>query len=132
MCIRDSPSGITSHIDEAAAHFAKDSIKTTTPFSLHTEYSAGIRKPSSLTQRFPIICDSYERGIPLLWTSEAWAAEFASFVDVYKRQVLPCIGIYPDAREYSLASGYIPMQSPLAPKRASHGGRDGAREESEE
>ena len=39
---------------------------------------------------------------------------------------------YPDAREYSLASGYIPMQSPLAPKRASHGGRDGAREESEE
>ena len=34
--------------------------------------------------------------------------------------------------EFSLASGYIPMQSPLAPTRASHGGRDDAREESEE
>ena len=28
------------------------------------------------------------------------------------------------AREYALASGYSPMQSPLAPKRASHGGRE--------
>ena len=88
---RTYPSGITSHIDEVAAHFAKDSIKTTTPFSLHTEYSAGIRKPSSLTQRFPIICDSYERGIPLLWTSEAWAAEFASFVRELCKGVPPTV-----------------------------------------
>lgn len=87
------PSGIMPHIREVVAHFGKDSVQTDVPFSLHTEYSAGLRTPSALTQKFPAICESYQRGVPVLWTSEQWAAEFAIFVHDL------CCGIAPNVIE---------------------------------
>lgn len=94
------PAGVFPHIWEVAAHFGKSSVPTGRPFSLHTEYSAGRRAPSALTQRFPALCQSYERGIPLLWTSEAWAADFAGFVRALCAGVPPTIlEIHPPYRD---------------------------------
>lgn len=74
------PAGITPRLQEVAGHFGKEMVHAKLPFSLHTEYSAGARTLSRLAAELPAIRESQARSIPMLWTSEEWAAQFASFV----------------------------------------------------
>ena len=75
------PDGYSTHICEVAGHLDKDSIETTGPYSLHTEYSYGKRKfKSKRIAKFPILIESHKDGVPQLWKSVDWAMEFADFI----------------------------------------------------
>lgn len=81
------PSGITSNIQEVAAHFDIEKLNDHLEdygFSLHTEYSAVKRKfTSDLIQSYSSILASQSdsvRSKPKLWLDEKWAIEFADFL----------------------------------------------------
>ena len=74
------PHGITAPLSEVAGHFGKCTVATQLPFSLHTEYSAAPRRLSKLAMEYASIRESVRDGVPLLWTSEAWAEDFAAFL----------------------------------------------------
>lgn len=75
------PPSITPSITEVPAHFDVSTFKTSGPFSLHTEYSSKVRRFSSpLLDGLAVLKPSQRKGVPELWTSKAWALEFAEFV----------------------------------------------------
>lgn len=81
------PSGITSNIQEVAAHFDIEKLNVNLEhygFSLHTEYSAVKRKfTSDLIQSYSSILASQSASVrskPKLWLDEKWVIEFADFI----------------------------------------------------
>jgi len=75
------PDGTIPSIAEIPAHFDVRSLKVTGPYSLHTEYSSKSRAfDSPLLDGLEVIKASQRRGVPELWTSKAWAEEFAEFI----------------------------------------------------
>ena len=79
---RRYPDGISPKIHEVAGHFDVENLDSDSPFSLHTEYSFAARKlTSQLLEDFPIISSGHKNSIPQLWLNDAWAYEFAGFID---------------------------------------------------
>lgn len=75
------PANIKVEIEEQAAHFDKISLKPSKKYSLHTEYSAGVRKLNSLLmQDLKSIKKAEKKGIPKLWFSKEWSREFFIFL----------------------------------------------------
>lgn len=76
------PDPIRPVLVEVAGHFGKESIpQGLKRYSLHTEYAAGERPwAGNLIRRFPFLLKSQTDRVPRLWTSSAWAKEFAEFV----------------------------------------------------
>lgn len=75
------PEGYSSDIKEVAGHLDKAEIETAEKYSLHTEYSYGIRKfDSNLISSFEELKSSHKNGVPQLWKSDKWAKEFAEFI----------------------------------------------------
>ena len=98
------PDGIQPQLQEIAAHFDKESISPSMPFSLHTEYSHGKRGwDSPLIQDLPEICRAKSAvGIPKLWVSREWALEFAVFLSRLCGNRIPqVIEIHPPFADYS-------------------------------
>jgi hypothetical protein len=78
---RKYPFGISPQVREVAAHFDIESVDTSFPCSLHTEYSYGKRALSGvLMERLPTIRDSHRSQVPRLWFNDKWAQEFAKFI----------------------------------------------------
>jgi len=76
------PGTIEPELVEVPGHFDKDTLPYgLTRYSLHTEYSAGPRHlTSALLRRFDCLIKSNHRNVPMLWTSEEWAVQFAHFI----------------------------------------------------
>lgn len=75
------PTGIICRLQEIAGHFDKESIDPNGAYSLHTEYSYGKRKLSSmLLQKYHLLYTHQKNGVPQLWYDEQWAEGFADFV----------------------------------------------------
>ena len=97
------PEGYPAHICEVAGHFDKDAINTAGSYSLHTEYSYGKRKfDSHPVAQFSTLCTSHKNGVPQLWKSCEWAAEFANFIiELTKDCSAPAIvEIHPPFNDY--------------------------------
>jgi hypothetical protein len=100
------PPEIATTIREVAAHLDKSSIDASGDYSMHTEYSYAARDlDSELLRRFNSLCTSQRRGIPMLWTSDGWAREFADFLDALVDGGRPprIVEVHPPFRE-SVAS----------------------------
>jgi hypothetical protein len=75
------PEGYTSNIKEIAGHLDKTEIESAEKYSLHTEYSYGVRKfDSELISSFEELKSAHKNSVPQLWKSEKWAQEFAEFI----------------------------------------------------
>lgn len=75
------PDGTIPPIAEIPAHFDVRWLKVTGAYSLHSEYSSKSRAfDSPLLEGLEVIKASQRRGVPELWTSKAWAEEFAEFI----------------------------------------------------
>lgn len=99
------PEGYPAHICEVAGHFDKDVIDAAGAYSLHTEYSYGKRKfDSNPVAQFSTLCASHKNGVPQLWKSCEWSAEFASFIiELTKDNFAPTIvEIHPPFNDYCL------------------------------
>lgn len=97
------PPGIKCEIREIAGHFDNTSIDFADRYSLHTEYSFTKRNlTSDLISRYSELKESESRGIPRLWYSEKWAAEFGEFVIglVDDRPNPEVIEIHPPFKDY--------------------------------
>lgn len=108
--VRSYPEGIRPKIQEIAGHFDKTAIDPLLPrFSLHTEYSCYARELCSpLLSSFPTLCSSHRQGIPQLWYSEAWAAEFAEFIRVLCAGQTPSvIEIHPPFSDYTDFAAFL-------------------------
>lgn len=108
--VRSYPEGIRPKIQEIAGHFDKTAIHPLLPrFSLHTEYSCYARELCSpLLSSFPTLCSSHRQGIPQLWYSEAWAAEFAEFIRVLCAGQTPSvIEIHPPFSDYTDFAAFL-------------------------
>ena len=97
------PIGIPLHCDEIAGHFDISHIAPSAAYSLHTEYSYGMRSFSSpLIASFPEITQATQNGIPQLWHTKSWAFAFAEFIFALCRE-LPApdvIEIHPPFDDY--------------------------------
>ena len=97
------PEGYSSDIKEVAGHLDKAEIETAEKYSLHTEYSYGIRKfDSNLISSFEELKSSHKNGVPQLWKSDKWAKEFAEFIiALTKNKNAPAvIEIHPPFNDY--------------------------------
>lgn len=75
------PEGYTAQIQEVAAHFDKEYISPKGAYSLHTEYSYSKRKfNTTRISEYPALVAAHKDGVPQLWKSNEWAAEFADFI----------------------------------------------------
>lgn len=75
------PSLIQPYLAEVPAHFDVKALKPCGADSLHTEYSSKPRRlDSPLLDGLDVIKQSHRKGVPALWTSEAWATQFAEFI----------------------------------------------------
>ena len=97
------PFSINPQIDEIAGNFDSKKIRTQRPYSLHTEYSYGVRKlNSALLSDLNEIKSAIIKGVPELWKNEKWANEFAEFVfRITLNNMSPeIIEIHPPFRHY--------------------------------
>lgn len=97
------PPGIKCEVLEIAGHFDKTSIAFADRYSLHTEYSFTKRNmASNLMSKYPVLKGSEYRGIPRLWYSDGWAAEFGEFViDIVDDRPDPeIIEVHPPFKDY--------------------------------
>jgi hypothetical protein len=99
---RNYPIHIKPGIDEIAGHFDVSKISVTRKFSLHTEYSYGIRKLNSeILKTFSALRNAHNEGVPQLWYSAQWAVEFAEFVKLLCNGGKPTIiEIHPPFSDY--------------------------------
>jgi len=102
------PEDIPLRIVESAAHFDTESLTGELKLSLHTEYSYGKRKfDSELLQRFPEILAAQKDGVPQLWKSRRWAAEFAEFLFAIAGEDVPeVIEIHPPFTDYATLQSF--------------------------
>ena len=97
------PVGVEPVLDEVPAHFDIKTPKTLRPYSMHTEYAAGVRRfDSPLLADLDVILSSSRRGVPELWTSEEWSKELAEFVRRFAATGLPpsVVEVHPPFRRY--------------------------------
>ncbi len=97
------PEGYVSYIKEIAAHLDKNKIETANKYSLHTEYSYGMRKfDTALISSFPELKTSHKNCVPQLWKSDKWAEEFAEFIIALTqdKNVPTVIEIHPPFNDY--------------------------------
>lgn len=106
---QEYPADIPLQIEECAAHFDISNVKATLDRSLHTEYSYGKRKfDSDLIRQFSTISDAQKNGVPQLWKSEQWAAEFAQFVFSLAGNTAPAvIEIHPPFTDYATFDSFL-------------------------
>ena len=100
------PVDYKANLCEVAAHFDKDTINPSGPYSLHTEYSYGKRNfSSSLISNYPALVEAHKSYVPQLWKSEEWAVAFANFlIDLTKEKAPPSIiEIHPPFNDYCTA-----------------------------
>lgn len=100
---RRYPSELFSNIREVAAHFDTESIDTSFPCSLHTEYSYGKRRLSGkLMESLPTIRASHRHQVPKLWFNKKWAVEFAEFIKQVagRNEDVRIIEIHPPFNDY--------------------------------
>jgi len=103
------PAGFISNIKEVAAHFDKSQIEAAGKYSMHTEYSYGKRKlDNALISKFPALKNSNKDGVPQLWHSVEWAAEFADFIIELTRDgnAPDVIEIHPPFNDYCELSSF--------------------------
>lgn len=117
------PADIPLRIEEIAAHFDIQKVSGLLDWSLHTEYSYGKRKfDSKLISAFPEILFANKDGVPQLWKSKAWAAQFAEFVltlvNVVKTPKV--IEIHPPFADYTDMTGFISTYSVFESKIKEH------------
>lgn len=76
------PPHIAAPLIEVPANFESTQVPPVHgPYSLHTEYaSTQVDLSLPRLEGFEVLRNSHRRGVPELWTSEAWAEEFAQFV----------------------------------------------------
>lgn len=75
------PEGYSAALQEVAAHFDKEGIEPKSAYSLHTEYSYGKRNfNTTRISKYPALVAAHKDGVPQLWKSNEWAAEFADFI----------------------------------------------------
>lgn len=101
---REYPLDIPTRIEEIAANFDVKKIILNQDYSLHTEYSYGIRTfNGQLINKFREIVSSNKCGIPQLWKSELWALEFADFIAEFVGNANPpkIIEIHPPFNDYA-------------------------------
>lgn len=78
---RHYPAGIPLNMEEVAGHMDIESVNPAMDYSLHTEYSYGMRRlDSDVLKDFLELVNANKRRIPMLWYNEEWAKEFAGFV----------------------------------------------------
>lgn len=117
------PADVPLKTEEIAAHFDIQSVSGNLEWSLHTEYSYGKRNfDSPLISRYPEIVSANKDGVPQLWKSEAWAAEFADFIvtltaGIKKPKV---IEIHPSFNDYTDINGFISVYSVFESKTKEH------------
>ena len=97
------PSHIHPLIDEIAGHFDISEITPKRKFSLHTEYSYGKRRLSSITlSMLTSIKQAHSLYVPKLWFSNQWGEEFARFVCLLCNDNQPqIIEIHPPFSDYT-------------------------------
>jgi len=103
------PAGFTSNVKEVAAHFDKSEIEVAGKYSMHAEYSYGKRKLDNvLISKFPALKNFNKNGIPQLWYSAEWAAEFADFIiELIRDNNAPeVIEIHPPFNDYCDLSSF--------------------------
>ncbi len=101
---QEYPNNIPLNIQEVACHFDIETLDVSMDYSLHTEYSYGIRKFSSF-----ILCgldeikNSHKFNVPQLWKSKKWAEEFAIFITRLVNHNTPpkTIEIHPPFNDYT-------------------------------
>ncbi len=75
------PDAMNPLLAEVPAHFDVTGLKVDGPYSLHSEYCSKARKFNSpLLDGLDVLKGSHRKMVPELWTSEAWAREFAQFI----------------------------------------------------
>jgi len=75
------PAGVSARMVEVPAHLDIKCINPVGDYSLHTEYSSKTRRfDSPLLGGLDVLKDSQRNGVPELWTSVAWAREYAALV----------------------------------------------------
>lgn len=104
------PNGIEPKLIEIPCHFDRASIEACGRYSLHTEYSYGKRdfRNKALEKLSEIKLANYN-GIPMLWFSQKWAAEFAEFILIVT-EGLPepeYIEIHPPFSDYADLSKFL-------------------------
>ena len=100
---KNYPGHIKPQITEIAGHFDISSIPKVTSFSLHTEYSYGKRKFSSMhINNYNELRVSEKNGISQLWFSDKWSSEFANFIkDLCADEIPHIIEIHPPFNDYT-------------------------------
>ena len=75
------PKGVIPRMVEVPAHLDIQRINVSGDYSLHTEYASKPRKfDSPLLDALDALQASHRKLVPELWTSQAWAQEFAVLV----------------------------------------------------
>lgn len=97
------PEDIPLCTEECATYFDITSVSADLKYSFHTEYSYGKRKfESDLVRQFSTIVAVQKDGVPQLWKSEAWEAEFGQFVfALAEAQVPAVIEVHPPFADYA-------------------------------
>lgn len=102
------PDNIKPRLFEQAGHFDVSSVDIKRKYSLHTEYSYGLRKfTSPNVQKYTNISKANKNGIPMLWYNKTWAIEFAQYICEYDTSNLQVIEIHPPFSDYSNLESFI-------------------------
>ncbi len=104
------PGDVPLRIEEIAAHFDVQEIRSRLKISLHTEYSYGRRQfHSTRISKFPEIAAAQRDGIPQLWKNESWALQFADFIIELVGEKAPpsVIEIHPPFDDYTDVENFV-------------------------